>query len=100
MIADGLYDDPQHRPTVVLAGDAFVDGRPYDAPTGHYIRVRGASIPQRLLSTHVRGCDLIDEVELIPDGADMLVPVDERYCRGPFTAVMCDPVLCWVAGWY
>ncbi len=97
---DGLYDDPLGRPTMVRVGERFVDGRPYNSPAGHFIRVRGASVPQDLVSTHVRGCELIDEVELLADAGDVLVPVDERYCRGPFTAIMCDPERCWVAGWY
>ena len=104
--AVGLFDDPHHRPLIVLdwtpAGYDFVDGRPYDASRGHYIRVRHASIPKRLESAYVIGCGQIHVVELVrdDDGVDPLLPVDERYCRGPFTAIMCEPDRCWVAGWY
>jgi hypothetical protein len=97
---DGLYDDPDGRPTIAAewtpAGLALVDGRPVDAPEGHRVRVRRATIPGRLESTHVIACAVIDEVAL--DGTD--VPIDERYCRGPFTVIMCEPDRCWVAGWY
>ena len=90
-VAIGVYDDPRGRPVVVVDGDRFVDGR----PEGHAIRVR--SIPPHLTSTLVVGCGVIAPVTLI-DGD--LVPIDERYCRGPFTAIMCEPDRCWVAGWY
>jgi hypothetical protein len=104
--AVGLFDDPHHRPIIVLdwtpAGYDFVDGRPYDTSRGHYIRVRHESAPKRLESAYVIGCGQIHEVELVrdDDGVDPLLPVDERYCRGPFTAIMCEPDRCWVAGWY
>ncbi len=98
--AVGLFDDLRHRPIVVADGDAFVDGRPYDESRGHFIRVRRDSMPRRLVATYTIGCNLIDRVELVEGGDDPLVPVDERYCRGPFTAIMCEPDRCWVAGWY
>ncbi len=94
--AVGLFDDTRHRPIIVLDGDDFVDGRPYDASSGHYIRVRHASIPKRLESAYVIGCGQRTDVELAGDD----LPVDERYCRGPFTAIVCEPDRCWVAGWY
>jgi len=104
--AEGLYDDPRGRPVIVLdrtaAGDAFVDGRPEDTSAGHVIRVRRASIPSHLESTRIIGCAQHHEVlpQVDDDGGDALLPVDERFCRGPFTAIMCDPDRCWVAGWY
>ncbi|HEY5924722.1 MAG TPA: DUF6056 family protein [Kofleriaceae bacterium] len=102
----GLFDAPRHRPVIVIDwtphGYKFVDGRPHDEARGHFIRVQAASMPKRLESTYVLGCGIINEVKLVidSDGADPLVPVDERYCRGPFTAFMCEPDRCWVAGWY
>ena len=102
----GVFDDAKRRPVVVIdwtpAGYVFVDGRPHDEPRGHFIRVRAASMPARLESTFVIGCDIVQKVEPVfdPGGADPLVPVDERFCRGPFTAIMCEPDRCWVAGWY
>ncbi len=99
--AVGLFADPHHRPVVVLdaseAGEAFVDGRPSDRSSGHFIQIKRSSLPSRLEATYVIGCGQTQRVELT-DGA--LVPIDERYCRGPFTAIMCEPERCWVAGWY
>jgi hypothetical protein len=90
-VAIGVYDDPRGRPVIVVDGDHFIDGRPAD----HAIRVR--QLPPHLTSTLVVGCGVIAEVQLV-DGD--LVPIDERYCRGPFTAIMCEPDRCWMAGWY
>jgi hypothetical protein len=101
-----VFDHPQHRPMIVIDwtrdGYSFVDGRPYDDSRGHFIRVRAATVPKHLDSTYMVGCNMIDRVEPIVEGpgADVLIPVDERQCRGPFTAVMCEPTRCWVAGWY
>jgi len=97
--ASKLFDDPRHRPLFVLdatpAGDRFVDGRPYDAPEGHFIRVQ--HLPARFEAAYMIGCGQTERVELIGDD---LLPVDERFCRGPFTAIACEPDRCWVAGWY
>jgi hypothetical protein len=102
--AVGVYDDPHHRPIIVLdwtpAGTEFVDGRPYDTLEGHYIRIRRASMPKRVVSAHVIGCGELHQVELGYEDDDPLVAVDERDCRGPFTAILCEPDRCWVAGWY
>ncbi|MDB4957374.1 MAG: hypothetical protein JWO36_4943 [Myxococcales bacterium] len=102
--AVGLFDDPRHRPLAVLdatpTGQRFVDGRPYDdALRGHFIRVQRTSLPTRLEAAYVIGCEQTQGVALV-DGDDPLLPVDERYCRGPFTAILCEPDRCWVAGWY
>ena len=102
--AIGVYDDLHYRPIVVLdaspTGETFVDGRPYDTSHGHFIRVRRASMPKQLEATYVIGCAQIQRVELVDDGEDPLVPIDERYCRGPFDAIMCEADRCWLAGWY
>jgi hypothetical protein len=96
--SEGVYDDPRRRPVLILdstrEGARFFSGAPYDGRDGHYIRVR--HLPGALVDTYVIGCAIIDRVEVRGD----LVAVDERYCRGPFTAVMCEPDRCWVAGWY
>jgi len=99
-----VFDDPQHRPMIVIAwtpqGYVFVDGRPYDDSRGHFIRVSAATVPPRLEATYMIGCGDVYNVDAFTDGAHVLVPVDERRCRGPFTAIMCEPDRCWVAGWY
>jgi hypothetical protein len=100
----GLYDDPRHRPLIAIewseSGFTFVDGRPYDEPRGHFIRVRGDTLPKRIDTTIVVGCGIREEPRLVREGNDVLIPVDERYCRGPFTAILCEPDRCWMAGWY
>jgi hypothetical protein len=103
----GVYDEPKHRPLVVIdwtpdRGYTFVDGRPYDESRGHFIRVRRDTVPPRLETTYITGCGWPNKVELVIDGADAdpLIPVDERFCRGPFTAIMCEPDRCFIAGWY
>jgi hypothetical protein len=101
-----LYDDPRRRPLVVAEwtprGYAFVDGRPHDSSDGHFIRVRRATLPNHVASTFLIGCGERYDVEPVLDatGAHALLAVDERTCRGPFTAIMCEPDCCWVAGWY
>lgn len=98
--AIGLFDEPRHLPILLSDGTAFVDGRPYDESRGHFIRVRRSTMPAHVETTYVIGCNVIHSVALVLDGEDPLVPVDERHCRGPFTAFMCEPDRCWVAGWY
>jgi hypothetical protein len=104
--AVGLFDDPRRRPIIVIdwtpIGYDFVDGLPHDESRGHFIRVRRTSMPKRVESSYLLGCGQTYKVELVldDDHADPLLPVDERHCRGPFTAIMCEPHRCWVAGWY
>jgi hypothetical protein len=78
----------------------FVDGAPYDDATGHYIRVANATLPGRVFEYYVIGCGERNAVAPVRRGEFTLFSVDERYCRGPFTAVVCEPERCWVAGWY
>ena len=97
--------EPQRRPIVVFdwtpSRTRFVDGAPDDEPDGHFIRVRRATLPEHGADAYVLGCKTVQPVTLVDDGvADPLIPIDERYCRGPFTAFLCEADACWVAGWY
>ena len=107
VVGTDALGEPRHRPIVVFAWTPartrFVDGAPDDEPDGHFIRVRRATIPDGAGDAYVRGCNVVDRVALVDDddgAADPLVPIDERFCRGPFTAFLCDAEQCWVAGWY
>jgi hypothetical protein len=98
------FDDPVRRPVNVVAwtssGFRYVEGVPHDDSNRHVIRVRAATIPPAVDSTYVLGCQQTKRVEPVRDGDTVLLAVDERDCRGPFTAVMCEPHVCWIAGWY
>lgn len=83
---------PLKRPVFVEDGDTFIDGRPFDRGGEHFIRVAGAHGSE----VYVVGCGDLYTATLRDD----LIPVDERFCRGILTAVMCAPDRCWVAGWY
>jgi hypothetical protein len=78
----------------------FVDGAPYDDATGHYIRVASTTLPDGVFEYYVIGCGERNAVAPVRRDESTLLSVDERYCRGPFTAVVCEPERCWVAGWY
>lgn len=89
---------PLKLPVYVEDGSIFIDGSPFDLDGEHFIRVRGA--PANATATYVVGCgDVYTATPRAVDGA-LLVPVDERFCRGILTAVMCARDRCWVAGWY
>ncbi|HSD86720.1 MAG TPA: DUF6056 family protein [Kofleriaceae bacterium] len=98
------FDDPRHRPIIALewtpSGYAYVEGSPDDASRGHVVRLRPTSLPNSIESTFVIGCGQARRVELVFDSVGPLLPIDERECRGAFTAVMCEPDRCWIAGWY
>lgn len=100
--ATGVFAD--RRPLQLLAwtpaGEQFVDGRPTDEPSGHFIRVRRETLPAHVVDSYTIGCGAAQRVDPIDDGAAILLAVDERYCRGPFTAVVCERARCWIAGWY
>jgi hypothetical protein len=101
----GLFEDPRRRPLLVVevspTGDTFVDGHPEDTPGGHAIRVTRTTLPPRLEQAYVIGCGLVQATALPGDSADdPRLAVDERFCRGPFTAIVCQSDRCWVAGWY
>jgi hypothetical protein len=103
-IAGLPFDDPKHRPVVAgqwtSAGFAAVEGRPFSTPQGHYVRVEPGSVPARLESTYLLGCGMTSAGHPVHDGGAVLMRVDERYCRGPIIALMCEPDQCWVAGWF
>ena len=53
-----------------------------------------------VVESFVVGCGDRYAVSPVRRDGFLLLPVDERYCRGPFTALLCEPDRCWVAGWY
>jgi hypothetical protein len=81
----------------------FVDGRQYDNPAGTpYIRVWAPSVPTHLTDTFVVGCGRTQRVEPAADVEDNigpLIPITLD-CRGTYSAFMCDPETCWLAGRY
>lgn len=96
--------DPRRRPIYTLAWSRertiFVDGRPDDNRHGHFVRVARSTLPRRVDAALVIGCNVTRPAHMIDDGQDVLIPIDERQCRGPFTVLACEPDRCWVAGWY
>ena len=104
---DAGLDDPRHRPVRVFDWTpsklAFADGRQYDDKIGMpYVRVWQPSVPADLRDTFVVGCGTTARVELQPDEEDHLGPLIpiSLACRGTFSAYMCDPDTCWLAGRY
>ena len=93
---------PDRRPILAVewtpGGYTFFDGAPHDDERGHFIRT--ATLPRDVESTFVSGCGATTSVQPIADGDHWLIPVDERLCRGVFTAVACEPARCWMVGWY
>lgn len=100
-------DDPKHRAVRVFdwtpAKLSFADGRQYDDPAGRpWVRVWGPSVPPGTEDAFVVGCgrtqrvlaedDLIEHV-----GPQLPITLD---CRGTYTAFLCDPDVCWLAGRY
>ena len=81
----------------------FVDGRQYDNPAGKpFLRVWAPSVPAHLVDTYVVGCGLTQRVELEPDVEDHIGPLIPMTlgCRGTYSAFMCAPEACWLAGRY
>jgi hypothetical protein len=81
----GLFDSK--RPLYLIDHSTFYAGR----PEGHAVRVDHTSD-----ETYVVGCGEAHRAT----ASDGLVPIDERFCRGPFTVVTCERDRCAVAGWY
>ncbi|HEU0030569.1 MAG TPA: DUF6056 family protein [Kofleriaceae bacterium] len=107
VVEDLAFADPWRRPVIAVEstreGFTFVDGRPHDDLRGHFIRVVRATIPAAVDTLFVTGCGLtwrLERFEILDDDRALLLPVDERMCRGPFAALACEPERCWVAGWY
>ena len=102
--AHGIFVDSRRRPVIVFDGTprdhTLVDGRPYDDARGHFIRVHDRSVHETIESWYVLGCGERQSVDPLSDGPESLIHVDERTCRGPFTAIACGPDRCWLAGWY
>lgn len=102
--AHGVFVDARHRPVVVFEGTprgfVLVDGRPFDDTRGHFIRVHDRSIPEPVEAWYVLGCGQQQSVEPLAEAGDSLLHVDERACRGPFTAIACAAERCRIAGWY
>lgn len=98
----GLFGDaPRNRPVLVFDGSPTsyvrVDGRPGD----HVIHLRRSSLPAGIADLFVLGCGERSTVTPVDSGIDQIdLPIDERRCRGPFTAIACTRERCWVAGWY
>lgn len=106
-VASSELRDPKARPQRVFDWTPtsldFVDGRPFDDPAGDpYVRVWGPSMPERTTDVFVVGCGRTERVEPRPDIYDdvgPLIPIDLS-CRGTYTAFVCDPDICWLAGRY
>jgi hypothetical protein len=83
------------------AGVTFVDGGGYeDADRQPAIRVWAPTMPARWTDAYVVGCGRTTAIEVREadeSGSDPLIPLDLA-CRGSFTAVICDPEVCWFAG--
>ena len=101
------FVDPKHRPLRVLDWTpttlTFIDGRPYDDTLGRpFVRVWQDSVPEHLTESYMVGCGTQKRVELWPDVDEHIGPMlpISLDCRGTYTAVMCDPDVCWFAGRY
>lgn len=106
-VQGSAFADPKHRPFHVLDWTphalVFLDGRQYDDLLGlPYVRVWADSVPADLTDTYAVGCGTTTRVEPQPDREEHvgpLIPITLA-CRGTYTAVMCTPTACWLAGRY
>jgi hypothetical protein len=93
---------PDDRPVIAVEwtprGVTFFDGAPHDDWRGHFIRA--TALPPDVDEMYISGCGITNPIAPVRDGDAWLIPVDERVCRGVFTAVACQPARCWVVGWY
>lgn len=99
--------DPKHRPIRVFDWTphklTFVDGRMFDDPNGEpYVRIWQPSMPTHVEDVFVEACGETQRVQFVPDtfeGIGPMVPITLA-CRGTYTAVVCEPDQCWLAGRY
>jgi hypothetical protein len=61
-----------------------------------------SSVPADVEDEYIVGCGKTTRVQSVPDleehvGPMLPVPLD---CRGAFTAYVCEPTRCWLAGRY
>ena len=106
VVGSGL-DDPGNRAVRVFDWTpdnlSFVDGRQYDDPSGRpFVRVWEPSMPADATDAFVVSCGHTTRARLQPDVEDHLGPLIPIAldCRGTFTAYLCDPHTCWLAGRY
>jgi hypothetical protein len=104
-LANAPLEDPQHRPTRLLSWRpgalTMIESHTYDAsPTVPFICVAPQSVPPGATEAYVIGCGQTRRVTPTLDATHGLVfPIDLQ-CRGAYSAFMCDPQTCWVAGKY
>jgi Family of unknown function (DUF6056) len=99
------FADPKRRPLRVFTwtpeGVTFVDGGGYeDADRQPAIRIWAPTMPARWTDAYLVGCGQTTPVEPrhgSESASDPLLPLDFA-CRGSYTAVVCDPDVCWFAG--
>lgn len=106
-VTGSQLEDPAGRPQRVFEWTpqslTFVDGRPFDDAAGQpYVRVWAPSMPAQTTDVFVVACGRTWRVEPKPDvedGVGPMIPI-ELSCRGTYTAFVCDPKTCWLAGRY
>jgi hypothetical protein len=103
------FADPAQRPsprplrvfTWTPGGVTFVDGGGYeDADRQPWIRIWAPTMPVGWTDAYLVGCGRTTPVELgyrSDSQSDPLLALDFA-CRGSYTAVVCDPEVCWFAG--
>jgi hypothetical protein len=106
-MVDSPLVDPKHRPIRVFDWTphklTFVDGRMFDDPNGEpYVRIWQPSMPADIEDVFVEACGETKRVQLVPDTFEKIGPMVPitLACRGTYTAVVCEPDQCWLAGRY
>ncbi|MBA3817524.1 MAG: hypothetical protein H0X17_01410 [Deltaproteobacteria bacterium] len=106
-VEGAAFTDPAKRPIRVFDWNrgtlTFVDGRPFDDRLGQaFVRIWRDSLPPRLTEAYVIGCGKQWQIELVPDLEDDLGPMAPITldCRGTYSAILCEPELCWLSGRY